>query len=127
MNLKPLPPLPRRLEEAFPLKSIESKLVFPMRPLQAGVPRSFSGIAGLIWISAGMMALAAWSVLPAAAIRHIWILSQVHPYSALGFALVGLALRLDRFSRASRWVFRACKLFRISVGLLGLLTLAEAW
>jgi PAS domain S-box-containing protein len=86
-----------------------------------------SGNLGLIGIIAGLAALCGWSVLPAYVIRHLWFVSQVHPNSALGFILVGFSLRLARFDGATPWVHVACKLFRISVGLLGLLSLANIW
>ena len=82
---------------------------------------------GLIGIIAGLTALCGWSVLPGFVIRHLWLVSQVHPNAALGFILVGFSLRLARFDGATPWVHAACKLFRISVGLLGLLSLANIW
>ena len=88
---------------------------------------AFSRNAGLIGIIAGLAALCGWSVLPAYVIRHLWLVSQVHPNAALGFILVGFSLRLARFDGATPWVHTACKLFRISVGLLGLLSLANIW
>jgi len=86
-----------------------------------------SRATGLLGIIAGLVALCGWSVLPAYVIRHLWSISQVHPNAALGFILVGFSLRLARFDRATPWVHTACKLFRISVGLLGLLSLANIW
>ncbi len=86
-----------------------------------------SRITGLIGIIAGLVALCGWSVLPAYVIRHVWLVSQVHPNAALGFILVGFSLRLTRFDRATPWVHTACKLFRISVGALGLLSLTNIW
>jgi PAS domain S-box-containing protein len=80
---------------------------------------------GLVGIAAGLAALCGWSVLPAYVIRHIWFISQVHPNAALGFILVGFSLRLARYEGVTPWVHTACKLFRISVGLLGLLSLAN--
>ena len=82
---------------------------------------------GLLGIAAGLAALCGWSVLPAYVIRHLWFVSQVHPNAALGFILVGFSLRLARFDGATPWVHGACRLFRISVGLLGLLSLANIW
>jgi two-component system cell cycle sensor histidine kinase/response regulator CckA len=86
-----------------------------------------SRATGLLGIIAGLAALCGWSVLPAYVIRHLWFISQVHPNAALGFILVGFSLRLARFDGATPWVHTACKLFRISVGLLGLLSLANIW
>jgi hypothetical protein len=85
-----------------------------------------SRATGLLGIGAGLAALCGWSVLPAYVIRHLWFISQVHPNAALGFILVGFSLRLARFDGATPWVHTACKLFRISVGLLGLLSLANS-
>jgi PAS domain S-box-containing protein len=82
---------------------------------------------GMIGIIAGLAALSGWSVLPAYVIRHLWLVSQVHPNAALGFILLGFSLRLARFDGAAPWVHAACKLFRISVGFLGLLSLADIW
>jgi PAS domain S-box-containing protein len=82
---------------------------------------------GLVGIAAGLIALCGWSVLPAYVIRHLWFISQVHPNAALGFILVGFSLRLARYDGLTPWVHNACKLFRISVGLLGLLSLANIW
>jgi PAS domain S-box-containing protein len=86
-----------------------------------------SRVSGLLGIVAGLAALCGWSVLPAYVIRHLWFISQVHPNAALGFILVGFSLRLARFDGVTPWVHNACKLFRISVGLLGLLSLANIW
>src|ERR1019366_2986563 len=83
--------------------------------------------SGLLGIVAGLTSLCGWSVLPSYVIRHLWFVSQVHPNSALGFILVGFSLRLARYDGATAWVHGACKLFRISVGLLGLLSLANIW
>ena len=82
---------------------------------------------GLVGIAAGLVALCGWSVLPAYVIRQLWFISQVHPNAALGFILVGFSLRLARYEGITPWVHTACKLFRISVGLLGLLSLANIW
>jgi PAS domain S-box-containing protein len=82
---------------------------------------------GLVGITIGLVALCGWSVLPAYAIRHLWFISQVHPNAALGFILVGFSLRLARYEGVTPWVHTTCKLFRISVGLLGLLSLANIW
>jgi PAS domain S-box-containing protein len=82
---------------------------------------------GLVGIAAGLVALCGWSVLPVYVIRHLWFISQVHPNSALGFILVGFSLRLARYGGVTPWAHTACKLFRISVGLLGLLSLANIW
>ena len=82
---------------------------------------------GLIGIAAGLVALCGWSVLPVYVIAHLWFISQVHPNAALGFILVGFSLRLARYDGVTPWVHTACKLFRISVGLLGLLSLANIW
>ena len=82
---------------------------------------------GLLGIIAGLASLCGWSVLPAYVIRHLWIVSQVHPNAALGFILVGFSLRLARYDGTTPWVHSACKLFRISVGVLGLLSLANIW
>ncbi|MEO8049211.1 MAG: PAS domain-containing protein [Acidobacteriota bacterium] len=82
---------------------------------------------GLVGIVAGLVALCGWSVLPAYVVRHVWFISQVDPNSALGFVLVGFSLRLARYDGVTRWVHTVCKLFRISVGLLGLLSLANIW
>ncbi|MDP8990093.1 MAG: PAS domain-containing protein [Acidobacteriota bacterium] len=83
--------------------------------------------SGLLGIVAGLTALCGWSVLPLYVIRHLWLISQIHPNAALGFILVGFSLRLARYDGATAWVHGACKLFRISVGLLGLLSLANIW
>ena len=82
---------------------------------------------GLAAITAGLVALCGWSVLPAYVIRYLFFVSQVHPNAALGLILVGFSLRLARYDRVTPWVHGACKLFRISVGLLGLLSLANIW
>ncbi len=82
---------------------------------------------GLVGIAAGLAALCGWSVLPPYAVRHIWFISQVDPSTALGFVLVGFSLRLKRYDGVTRWVHTMCKLFRVSVGLLGLLSLANIW
>ncbi len=82
---------------------------------------------GLVGIAAGLAALCGWSVLPAYIIRHLWFISQVHPNAALGFILVGFSLRLARYEGITPWAHATCKLFRISVGLLGLLSLANIW
>jgi len=82
---------------------------------------------GLLGIAPGLLALCGWSVLPAYVIRHLWFISQVHPNAALGFILVGFSLRLARYDGVTPWVHTVCKLFRISVGLLGLLSLANIW
>jgi PAS domain S-box-containing protein len=82
---------------------------------------------GLLGIVAGLASLCGWSVLPSYVIRHLWFISQVHPNAGLGFILVGFSLRLARYDGATAWVHGACKLFRISVGLLGLLSLANIW
>lgn len=82
---------------------------------------------GLLGIIAGLASLCGWSVLPAYVIRHLWFVSQVHPNAGLGFILVGFSLRLARYDGATPWVHGACKLFRVSVGLLGLLSLANIW
>jgi len=82
---------------------------------------------GLLGIVAGLASLCGWSVLPSYVIQHLWFISQVHPNAALGFILVGFSLRLARYDGATAWVHGACKLFRISVGLLGLLSLANIW
>ena len=82
---------------------------------------------GLLGIVAGLASLCGWSVLPSYVIRHLWFISQVHPNAGLGFILVGFSLRLARYDGATAWVHNACKLFRISVGLLGLLSLANIW
>src|SRR5437879_6010177 len=86
-----------------------------------------SQITGLIGIIFGLAALCGWSVLPGYVIRQLWFISQVHPNSALGFILVGFSLRLARYDGATPWVHAACKFLRISVGLLGLLSLANMW
>jgi len=93
------------------------------------VPPAFdvSRSTGLLGIVAGLTSLCGWSVLPSYVIRHLWFVSQVHPNAALGFILVGFSLRLARYDGATAWVHGACKLFRISVGLLGLLSLANIW
>jgi PAS domain S-box-containing protein len=80
-----------------------------------------------VGIVAGLLALCGWSVLPSYVIRHLWFVSQVHPNAGLGFILVGFSLRLARYDGATAWVHSACKLFRVSVGLLGLLSLANIW
>ncbi|MDP9113342.1 MAG: PAS domain-containing protein [Acidobacteriota bacterium] len=82
---------------------------------------------GLLGIIVGLVALCGWSVLPSYVIRHLWFVSEVHPNAALGFILVGFSLRLARYDGLTAWVHGACKLFRISVGLLGLLSLANIW
>ena len=82
---------------------------------------------GLAGIAAGLIALCGWSVLPAYVIRHLWFIAQVHPNAALGCILVGFSLRLARYDGVTPWVHTICKLFRISVGLLGLLSLANIW
>jgi len=94
------------------------------RPVNAfDVSRS----AGLIGNIAGLLVLCGWSVLPGSVIRHLWVVSQVHPYAALGFILVGFSVRLARFDGATPWVHPACKIFRMSAGFLGLLSLANIW
>jgi PAS domain S-box-containing protein len=92
-----------------------------------GRPLDVSQSIGLVGIAAGLVALCGWSVLPAYVIRHLWFIAQVHPNAALGFILVGFSLRLARYDGVTPWVHTACKLFRISVGLLGLLSLANIW
>ena len=82
---------------------------------------------GLVGIAAGLVSLCGWSVLPAYVIRHIWFISQVHPNAGLGLILVGFSLRLARYESVTSWAHFACKLFRISVGVLGLLSLANIW
>lgn len=82
---------------------------------------------GLVGIASGLVALCGWSVLPAYVIRHLWFIAQVHPNAALGFILVGFSLRLARYDGVTPWVHTICKFFRISVGLLGLLSLANIW
>jgi len=88
---------------------------------------SFSGTAGMIGIIAGLAALCGWSVLPAYIIRNLWFVSQVHPNAGLGFILVGFSLRLALFDGITPWVHTICRLFRISVGVLGLLSLSNIW
>ncbi len=90
-------------------------------------PFDVSRSTGLVGIVAGLLALCGWSVLPSYVIRHLWFVSQVHPNAGLGFILVGFSLRLARYDGATAWVHSACKLFRVSVGLLGLLSLANIW
>jgi PAS domain S-box-containing protein len=94
---------------------------------QARAFGAFSRSAGLIGIVAGLAALCGWSVLPAYVIRHLWLVSQIHPNAALGFILVGFSLRLARYDGATPWVHFACKLFRLAVGFLGLVSLVEIW
>jgi hypothetical protein len=60
-------------------------------------------------------------------IRHVYFISEIHPSTALGLILVGFSLRLTRFDGTTPWVHTACKIFRISVALLGLLSLAKVW
>ena len=88
---------------------------------------AFSRSAGLIGIIAGLATLCGWSVLPDYVIRHLWFISQVHPNTGLGFILVVFSLRLARFDVTTPWVHITCKLCRISVGLLGLLSLTNIW
>ena len=90
-------------------------------------PFDVSRITGLLGIIAGLASLCGWSVLPSYVIRHLWFISQVHPNAGLGFILVGFSLRLARYDGGTPWVHGACKLFRIAVGLLGLLSLANIW
>ena len=84
---------------------------------------------GLLGIVAGLTSLCGWSVLPSYVIRHLWFVSQVHPNRHA-------EVRPDRFlccslarydGTTNTWVHSACKLFRISVGLLGLLSLVNIW
>jgi PAS domain S-box-containing protein len=92
-----------------------------------GASHSFSRSAGLFGIISGLAALFGWSVLPASAIRPLGLVSQIHPNTALGFVLVGFALRLAQYDRINPSAHTVCKLLRISVGFLGLLSLAEIW
>ena len=105
------------------MKLLQRRVAQGAQPQRLDISR----ITGLIGIVAGLIALCGWSVLPAYVIRHVVLISQVHPNAALGFILVGFSLRLTRFDGATPWVHTACKLFRISVGLLGLLSLANIW
>ena len=82
---------------------------------------------GLLGIIVGLGALCAWSVLPVYVISHLGLISHIHPNAAFGFVLIGFSLRLARYEGVTPWVHSACKLFRISVGLLGLLSLANIW
>src|SRR5580704_18315814 len=111
------------------VKRSPAELQTPRRPGSGALFNrlDISRSIGLIGIVAGLASLCGWSVLPAYVIRHLWFVSQVHPNAALGFILVGFSLRLARFDGATPWVHTACKLFRISVGLLGLLSLANIW
>jgi PAS domain S-box-containing protein len=88
---------------------------------------SFKRSPGLIGIVTGMIALFGWSVLPAYIIRPLGLVSQIHPNTALGFILVGFALRLAQFDQSNPSARTISRLFRISVGFVGLLSLAETW
>jgi len=123
----------RAEEDKGTTRSIESGIVV-VKILRHGTKHGtlaraldLSQSIGLLGIAAGLTALCGWSVLPAYVIRHLWFISQVHPNAALGFILVGFSLRLARYECVTPWVHKACKLFRISVGLLGLLSLANLW
>lgn len=106
-----------------------------LKTLQRSVPfhnpgdtsRSFSRSAGLLGIVTGMAALFGWSVLPAYIIRPLGLVSQIHPNTALGFVLVGFSLRLAQYDPVNPSAHTVCKLLRLSVGLLGLLSLIEIW
>jgi len=74
-----------------------------------------------------MVALLGWSVLPAYVIGPIGLVSQIHPNTALGLLLVGFGLRLAPYDRVNPSAHVVCELLRLSVGLLGLLSLAEIW
>jgi two-component system cell cycle sensor histidine kinase/response regulator CckA len=106
-----------------------------LKTLQRSVPfhnpgdgsRSFSRSAGLLGIVTGMAALFGWSVLPAYIIGPLGLMSQIHPNTALGFVLVGFSLRLAQYDPVNPSAHTVCKLLRLSVGLLGLLSLIEIW
>ena len=107
---------------------VTMKTLQPKRKHRVNIPAlDVSQYIGLLGIIVGLEALCGWSVLPAYVIRRLWFISQVHPNAALGFILIGFSLRLARYDGATPWVHTTCKLFRISVGLLGLLSLANLW
>ena len=74
-----------------------------------------------------MAALFGWSVLPAYIIGPLGLVSQIHPNTALGFVLVGFSLRLAQYDPVNPSAHTVCKLLRLSVGLLGLVSLIEIW
>src|SRR5579862_3791131 len=88
---------------------------------------SFARSPGLMGIFVGMLALLGWSVLPGYIIRPLGLVSQIHPNAALGFLLVGFALRFAQFDQINPSARTVSRLFRISVGFVGLLSLAETW
>jgi PAS domain S-box-containing protein len=92
-----------------------------------GPSHSFSRGAGLLGIITGLAALLGWSILPAYVIGPVGLVSQIHPNTALGLLLVGFSLRLAQYDRVNPSAHVVCKLLRLSVGLLGLLSLAEIW
>jgi len=92
-----------------------------------GTSHSFSQGAGLLGIIIGLAALLGWSILPAYVIGPLGLVSQIHPNTALGFLLVGFSLRLAQFDRVNPSAHVVGKLLRLSVGLLGVLSLAEIW
>jgi PAS domain-containing protein len=92
-----------------------------------GGSHSFPRSAGLLGIITGLAALLGWSLFPASVIGPLGLVSQVHPNTALGFILVGFSLRLAQYDGVNASVHTVCKLLRLSVGILGLLSLAEIW
>ena len=106
------------------LKTLQRSITF-LTP--SGTAHSFSRSAGLLGIITGLAALLGWSILPASVIGPLGLVSQIHPNTALGFILVGFSLRLAQYDRVNPSAHTVCKLLRLSVGLLGLLSLAEIW
>jgi PAS domain-containing protein len=92
-----------------------------------GASYSLTRSAGLIGIITGLAALLGWSILPASVIGPLGLVSQIHPNTALGFILVGFSLRLAQYDRVNPSAHTVCKLLRLSVGILGLLSVAEIW
>jgi len=106
------------------LKTLQRSITF-LTP--SGTAHSFSRSAGLLGIITGLAVLLGWSILPASVIGPLGLVSQIHPNTALGFILVGFSLRLAQYDRVNPSAHTVCKLLRLSVGLLGLLSLAEIW
>jgi PAS domain-containing protein len=73
-----------------------------------------------------LFVLLGWLVSPGTFRSDYPLMSEISPNAALGFALIGLSYRMFRLEAVSNLARVVAKAFRVAVGLLGLLSFAEA-